>query len=162
MKLHRKAFISGAALAAAAIIVAVVALSSASGSTTAAATVKRGHALGKTVLVNRSGRTLYSLSAETHGRFICNGSCLSLWHPLTVKHGQKPTGPVKLGTIRRSNGQTQVTYKGKPLYTFAGDHKAGDAKGEGFKDVGVWHAAVVGAAAKQAPQPTSTNPGYGY
>lgn len=161
MKSRRTALI-GVGLVVAAVIVAVVAMSSASGSTSSAATVKRGHALGKTVLVNRSGRTLYSLSAETNGRFICNGSCLSLWHPLTVKHGQKPTGPVKLGTIRRSNGQTQVTYKGKPLYTFTEDEKAGTAEGEGFKDVGVWHAAVVGAAAKQAPAPMNTGPGYGY
>jgi hypothetical protein len=57
-----------------------------------------------------------------------------------------------------------VTYKGKPLYTFAGDQKAGDAKGEGFKDVGVWHAAALSGSTKNTPavpQPTSTSPGYG-
>ena len=41
-------------------------------------------ALGKTVLTNMKGRTLYSLSAEKNGKFICTGSCLSTWHPLTV------------------------------------------------------------------------------
>src|SRR3954453_17486307 len=163
MNLKRKSLLGGA-LAAAAVVVAIAAMSSASGSTGAAKTVKTGHALGKTVLVSRSGRTLYALSAETNGRFICTASCVSTWHPLVVPRGHKPTGAHSLGTIRRPSGQTQVTYKGKPLYTFSGDHKRGDAKGEGFKDVGVWHAAVVGTSTKApaaAPQPTNTSPGYG-
>jgi predicted lipoprotein with Yx(FWY)xxD motif len=164
MKLKNKTLL-GATVVVALVVVAVVGLTSASGSTSRAATVKTGHVLGRTVLVNRAGHTLYSLSAETGGRFICtDNSCLSVWHPLTVKHGQKPTGVRSLATIRRPGGQTQVTYKGKPLYTFSGDTKAGEAKGEGFKDVGTWHAAVVGSATKapaQAPAPTTTSPSYG-
>src|SRR3954454_16483007 len=162
MKLKRNFLLGGAAIAAAAVI-AIAALGSASGSTGATKTVKTGHALGKTVLVNRAGMTLYSLSAETHGRFICTGSCVSLWHPLSVARGQKPTGAHSLGTIRRPNGQTQVTYRDKPLYTFSGDHKRGDANGEGFKDVGVWHVASVGSASKApaAPESTTMSPGYG-
>jgi predicted lipoprotein with Yx(FWY)xxD motif len=99
--------------------------------------------LGKTVLTNLSGITLYSLSAETNGKFICKGSCLRDWHPLVVVAGVKPTGPVKLGTIKRpDNGRRQVTFNGRPLYTFDEDTKAGDAKGQGIKDVGTWHAAT--------------------
>lgn len=146
----------GIALVIAVAAVVVASMASASGST-----VKKGHALGKTVLVNPAGLTLYSLSAETHGRFICTGSCVTIWHPLVLKSG-KPTGASSLGTVRRPDGRRQVTYKGKPLYTFANDHKRGQANGEGFKDVGVWHAAVVGSAAK-APSQTSPSPGgYGY
>lgn len=107
--------------------------------------VKRANnaTLGKTILVNLRGLTLYSLSAETHGKFICKGTCLRDWHPLYVKAGVKPTGPVKLGTIKRpDNDKRQVTFKGRPLYTFDEDAKAGDAKGEGIKDVGTWHAAT--------------------
>ena len=163
MKLKGKGFLGAAAAVAVAAVIAIAALSSASGSTSSATTVNRGHALGKTVLVNRAGRTLYSLSAETNGRFICTGTCLSTWHPLLLRSGQKPTGAHSLSSIRRSTGQLQVTYKGKPLYTFAGDRKAGDAKGEGFKDVGVWHAAAVGGSAKApaAQQPMNTSPSYG-
>jgi predicted lipoprotein with Yx(FWY)xxD motif len=110
-------------------------------------------ALGKTVLTSLKGRTLYSLSAEKNGRFICTASCLSVWHPLVVPAGVKPTGPVKLGTIVRPDTKvTQVTFKGKPLYRFGGDTKAGDDKGEGIKDVGTWHAATT-ATAKPAPAP---------
>ena len=163
MKSKRNSLLGGVAAVAAVALIAVAAIAGASGSTGHAATVKTGRVLGKTVLVNRAGRTLYSLSAETHGRFICTGSCLSLWHPLVVSHGEKPAGAHSLATIRRPGGQTQVTYKGKPLYIFSGDSKAGDAKGEGFKDVGVWHAASVGASAKKAPAaaPQPMSPGYG-
>lgn len=115
--------------------------------------------LGKTVLTTTKGRTLYSLSAETKGRFICTGSCLSIWHPLVVKAGVKPIGPVKLGTIKRPDGRTQVTYKGRPLYSFGGDTRSGEANGEGIKDVGTWHAATVAKLApapEPEPQPTPT------
>lgn len=56
-------------------------------------------ALGKTVLTTTKGRTLYSLSVEKNGKFICTGSCLSVWHPLMVPAGVRPVGPVKLGTV---------------------------------------------------------------
>jgi predicted lipoprotein with Yx(FWY)xxD motif len=110
--------------------------------------------LGKTVLTTTKGRTLYSLSVEKNGKFICTASCLSVWHPLTVPAGVRPTGPVKLGTVMRPEGGTQVTYKGRPLYRFGGDTKAGQANGEGIKDVGTWHAASAPRkAAEPAPQP---------
>ena len=120
--------------------------------------------LGKTVLTSTTGRTLYSLSVEKNGKFICTGSCLSAWHPLTVPAGVKPTGPVTLGTIERPEGGTQVTYKGRPLYRFGADSKAGEANGEGIKDVGTWHAATPPqpkAEPAPQPQPTPENP-YGY
>ena len=98
--------------------------------------------LGKTVLTNLQSRTLYTLSAEKNGKFICTGSCLSAWRPLLVPAGTKPTGPVPLGTVKRPDGKTQVTYKGRPLYSFSGDSKPGEANGEGIEDVGTWHAAT--------------------
>jgi predicted lipoprotein with Yx(FWY)xxD motif len=162
MKLRRNSLIGGAVVIVAAAVIAVAALSSAA-ATGSASTVKTGRALGKTVLVNRAGLTLYSLSAETKGRFICTGSCLSVWHPLVVRHGQKPTGAHSLAAIRRPGGQTQVTYKGKPLYTFSGDHKRGDVKGEGFKDVGVWHAVTTsGKRASSSSGGSGSGGGGGY
>jgi predicted lipoprotein with Yx(FWY)xxD motif len=108
--------------------------------------------LGRTVLTTTRGRTLYSLSAESNGRFICTGTCLSTWRPLVIPAGVKPTGPVKLATIKRPDGRTQVTFRGRPLYSFAEDSKVGDVNGEGFKDVGTWHAATTSKAAP-TPQP---------
>ena len=114
--------------------------------------------LGKTILVTRKGMTLYSLSAETRGRFICTTRfCLSLWTPLVVPRGTTPTGAHLLGTIKRPDGRTQVTYRGKPLYTFNEDRKPGDVKGNGFKDVGTWLAATPSPTKTAPPSP----PGYG-
>lgn len=96
--------------------------------------------LHKTVLTNTKGMTLYSLSVEKNGKFICTGSCTKTWPPLLVAAGTKPKGPATLGTIKRPEGKTQVTFKGLPLYTFDGDSKKGEANGEGIKDVGTWHA----------------------
>ncbi|HEX4463139.1 MAG TPA: hypothetical protein VH042_00680 [Solirubrobacterales bacterium] len=124
--------------------------------------------LGKTVLTTTKGRTLYSLSVEKNGKFVCTASCLSIWHPLMVPAGVRPTGPVALGTVERPEGGTQVTYKGRPLYRFGGDTKAGQANGEGIKDVGTWHAASPPQKAAEPtpqPQPQPENPypyGSGY
>jgi predicted lipoprotein with Yx(FWY)xxD motif len=100
---------------------------------------------GRRILATSNGHTLYSLSAEKHGRFICrkHGGCLGLWHPLLVPAGTKPRGPVALGTVKRPEGGTQVTFRGHPLYSFTGDAKPGQVKGEGLKDVGTWHAVTV-------------------
>lgn len=112
--------------------------------------------LKKTVLVTRRGSTLYSLSVERKGRFICtNSQCLSFWTPLVVAKGVTPTGAPKLGTVRRPDGRIQVTYRGLPLYTFNLDRKRGDVKGEGFKDVGTWHAASPSGHASVSRAPTN-------
>jgi predicted lipoprotein with Yx(FWY)xxD motif len=71
-----------------------------------------------------------------------------------------PTGAAQLGTITRpDNGATQVTWHGHPLYTFTGDKAPGDTSGNGFKDVGVWKAATLGASSSSS---SSGGGGYGY
>lgn len=117
--------------------------------------------LGETILTTTKGKTLYSLSAETKGRFVCTGACLSSWRPLVVPAGVKPKGPVKLATRKRPDGRTQVTYKGLPLYSFNGDSKPGEANGQGLKDVGTWHAAKV-TKVSSPPPPESEPPPYPY
>ena len=108
--------------------------------------------LGKTVLVNLKGLTLYSLSAEKNGRFICTDAfCKSLWTPLVVPRGATPTGARLLATVKRPDGRTQVTYRGLPLYTFTQDRKPGDIKGNGFKDVGTWRPATPSGSATASP-----------
>lgn len=107
--------------------------------------VKRVHSktLGRWILTNLKGRALYTLSVEKGGNFICtDATCLVIWRPLVVSGGTTPVGPVPLGTVTRPDGRVQVTYRGRPLYAFKGDNKAGQVNGEGVKDVGTWHAAV--------------------
>jgi predicted lipoprotein with Yx(FWY)xxD motif len=143
-----------------AMVVAGSALSASTGRSARVVSTAKNSSIGATVLVNLQGRTLYSLSVERKGKFICTDkTCLSFWHPLVVKAGVTPTGAKSLATVRRPDGRRQVTYRGGPLYTFSGDQRRSDAKGEGFKDVGVWHAATVGAT---APPPATTTTGGGY
>ena len=125
--------------------------------------VKTSHnaMLGKTILVTRSGLTLYSLSAERHGRFICTTSaCLAVWKPLVVARGVTPTGVKGLSVVRRPDMRRQVAFHGAPLYRFVQDTKPGQVKGNGFKDVGVWRPVTTGSAkAPAAPAPSNS---YGY
>lgn len=122
----------------------------------------KNKSLGQKILVNRNGRTLYSLSVERNGRFICTTSmCLSLWKPLVIAKGSVPTGAAHLTAVKRPDGRRQVAYRGAPLYAFSLDKRAGDVKGNGFKDVGVWRPATV-SAAHASPAPSPPGGGYGY
>jgi predicted lipoprotein with Yx(FWY)xxD motif len=128
--------------------------------------------LGKTVVVNQSGRTLYQLTPETSHHLLCKSKeCLKFWPPLTVpsratKLEEAAGVHGKLGLLRRSNGAFQVTLRGVPLYRFSGDHGSGQANGEGIESFGgVWHAmtaAVTSPSSNTTPSaPTSSEP-YGY
>lgn len=139
----------------------------------AAAVVKTASnsTLDATILVDSHGLTLYHLSGEQNGKWICTSTaCVHAWHPLMTPTGTALSASISsLGTITRPDGTTQVTYNGTPLYTFVGDTKPGDAKGQGIKDVGVWTAVTTSAAANSAPAPspptatsTPSSNGYGY
>jgi predicted lipoprotein with Yx(FWY)xxD motif len=111
---------------------------------------------GKRTLASSKGRTLYSLSAEKKGRFVCTekSSCLTLWKPILIPPGGKVTAPqgIALGSVKRPEGGRQATYRGLPLYTFVDDKRKGEANGEGLKDVGTWHAVRLAKPTKrQAP-----------
>jgi predicted lipoprotein with Yx(FWY)xxD motif len=163
---HRRLRALGALLSILA-VVAIVAGSSLAGATKTMR-IKTAHIAhpNKTVLVAANGHTLYTLSKETPHHIICKGSaCLSLWLPLKIAKGVKPVGAPHLGVAKRAEGFMQVTLNGRPVYRFSGDTKKGQANGEGFKDVGIWHVAAVASAAKApapapAPMPPTTIPGY--
>jgi predicted lipoprotein with Yx(FWY)xxD motif len=112
------------------------------------ATVKtRSTTLG-TILVDAKGRTLYLFLKDKSGKSACTGACASAWPPLLTKGTPKAAGTVsasKLGTTKRSDGTTQVTYNRHPLYTFILDKsKPGSTKGQGSKAFGAeWY--VLGA-----------------
>ncbi len=122
-----------------------------------------------TALIASDGKALYFSDQERSGTIRCVGACLQFWTPLTVGSGGAPTTGSgvtgKLSTMNRPDGTAQITYDGKPLYTFSLD-AAGQAKGNGFSDAFggttfTWHAAVVAGAASAGP--SSSNPyGSGY
>jgi predicted lipoprotein with Yx(FWY)xxD motif len=99
--------------------------------------------LGK-ILVDGEGKTLYLFEADTANKSNCSGGCIAIWPPVTTDGAPSAgTGVVAgmLGTTKRDDGTSQITYAGHPLYWYAGDTKAGDAAGEGLTDFGgAWYA----------------------
>ena len=85
------------------------------------------------VLVDSNGKTLYAFAADSPGRSNCTGSCLQYWPAAkatgTVSHSSDVTA--KLATIKRSDGTTQLTVNGWPVYTYAADSGPGQATGQG-------------------------------
>jgi predicted lipoprotein with Yx(FWY)xxD motif len=107
--------------------------------------------LGK-VLVNGNSQTLYLFEKDKNGKSACSGQCATAWPPVLTKGKPKASGGVKaslLGTTKRSDGTTQVTYNKHPLYRFINDkNKVGSAKGEEVDAFGAeWY--VVGASGKK-------------
>jgi predicted lipoprotein with Yx(FWY)xxD motif len=107
-------------------------------STTPAAsiTIKSGSSALGTVLVGADGLTLYTHAGDSATHSTCTASCASAWPPLLVKAGTKVKGGTGVHgaftTFKRSDGGTQVTYKGKPLYAWTGDYYPGDTTGQGI------------------------------
>ena len=88
------------------------------------------------VLVAASGMTLYTFDNDKSGsgKSVCNGPCAALWPPLMATADQ-PAG--QYSVVTRDDGSRQLAYKGKPLYLYKADQKAGNRTGDNFKDV--WH-----------------------
>jgi predicted lipoprotein with Yx(FWY)xxD motif len=128
---------------------------SASSSATAGRVTLHKTKLGN-VLATSSGRTLYLFMKDKKGRSACYGQCASFWPPL-MKKGQLSAGAgVKaklLGTTKRKNGKSQVTYKGHPLYLFKLDKGSGQVAGQGQNFFGGrWYVvSAAGSANKKAP-----------
>src|SRR5215469_12943175 len=124
-------------------------------SSAASGAVKTATINGATVLTNAKGLALYSFAPDTMTTSHCNGACAQLWPPVhsPVTAGRGVTG--KLGTIKRSDGASQATYNGHPLYTYVADTAPGQAKGNGLNaSGGVWHeVSVSGSTAPADPGP---------
>lgn len=103
------------------------------------------------MLADAKGFTLYWYSKDTAMTSACTGSCATAWPPVTgmpaAAMGAHLVG--KFGTIKRANGVLQATYKGHPLYTYAGDSAPGQTKGNGLG--GIWHAFKVNPTGAVSP-----------
>jgi predicted lipoprotein with Yx(FWY)xxD motif len=95
------------------------------------------------VLVDARGRTLYLFEKDKNGQSACSGACASSWPPLIANgSAMAGTGAVAklLSTTKRSDGAAQATYKGHPLYLYAGDSASGQTNGQGLDQFGAeWY-----------------------
>lgn len=132
----------------AAVVVPTAFTASGTASKSAAAKVGTRHTKLGTILVDAKGQTLYLFEKDRHGRSACAGACARNWPPSVTRGRPKVAGhgvrARLLGTTRRSDGTTQVTYGGHPLYTFVGDRgRPGSTTGQGLNAFGAeWY--VVG------------------
>ena len=118
-----------APLAAALLLAACTSMTSAA----APATVADG------VLVGANGMTLYTFDRDPMGagKSMCNGACATNWPPLMATAAD--TGSGDWSVVVRDDGSRQWAWRGKPVYYWSKDTKAGDRTGDGFNNV--WHAA---------------------
>jgi predicted lipoprotein with Yx(FWY)xxD motif len=98
----------------------------------------RSTALG-TVLVDAAGLTLYLFEGDKGSSSSCYGGCASIWPPLTTTGTPVAGAGIKaslLGTAKRKDGTTQVTYAGHPLYRYVADSSPGRTSGQGLNQFG--------------------------
>jgi predicted lipoprotein with Yx(FWY)xxD motif len=92
-------------------------------------------------LTDQTGKTLYIYTKDTGTTSTCYAACATNWPPFTATGSVTVNGQFLdaslVGSTKRTDGTTQVTYGGKPLYYFAADSAAGDIKGQGVG--GVWY-----------------------
>lgn len=94
------------------------------------------------ILTDAEGMSLYFFSLDTKNTSACTSAgCLGAWpifyqEDIVVDAG---LDVADFATINRADGGKQTTYKGWPLYYFAGDSAEGDTAGDKVNDV--WYIA---------------------
>ena len=110
----------------------------------ATALLKTARAHGVLVLTDAHGYTLYWFAPDTPAKSACYGTCAVYWPPITGNPVAGPGVTGKLGTIKRSDGTTQVTYDRHPLYSYVGDSAPGQANGNDIDlNGGFWYEMAV-------------------
>ncbi len=107
--------------------------------------------------VNSAGFTVYVFDKDlaNPGHSSCNNSdgCSQNWPPVRPPSGVTLSG--QFAMIARDDGSTQLTYAGRPLYTFVVDTAAGQTNGDGVNAFGgIWHIARPQSNATTPPSPT--------
>jgi predicted lipoprotein with Yx(FWY)xxD motif len=126
------------------------------------------------VLVDSKGNALYTNNQDTASKMACASSCQSIWPALMAPSGGQPSSSDSAVQAKLGVANGQVTYSGKPLYTFVQD-SPGQASGNGFMDSFdgtsfTWTAAMASGATSSSPAPSpspsqtsnSSSGGYGY
>jgi len=122
-----------------------------------------------TFLIADQSRSVYLWEGDHGMASSCTSACASVWPPVTTTGTPKAGSGVSaadLGTIHRSDGTTQVTYKGHPLYYYSQDTSKGQTNGEGSNGFGArwWLVSPAGTAIMGGGSSPSSSPtgGYGY
>ena len=112
-----------------------------------------------TVLTNAKGFTLYTFAPDTSTKSVCNGACATAWPPQAAPASVKSP----YATIKRSDGSTQLTFDGHPLYTFVGDTAPGKASGNGVTAFGgLWKEVPASGSAASAGSSSPSSGSVGY
>ena len=117
------------------------------------AAVKTGTSSLGRIIVDGQSHTLYLFQKDKGAKSACSGACAQNWPPLLTKGTPKAAASAKaslLGTTKRADGTTQVTYNKHPLYTFVGDAgKHGSTKGQGLTAFGAkWYVVAAKGTAR--------------
>ncbi|GAA1878025.1 hypothetical protein GCM10009736_52430 [Actinomadura bangladeshensis] len=96
------------------------------------------------ILVDGAGRTVYLFEKDKGNQSSCSGSCAAVWPPVTTSVKPQPGSGAdasKLSTTKRSDGTTEVSYAGHPLYYYAPDGtSSGSTGGQGLDQFGAkWY-----------------------
>ena len=92
-------------------------------------------------LVDGRGQSVYLFEKDDGGESYCTGACAAVWPPLETSTASPEAGAGiqsgALGTIKRDDGDMQVTYHGHPLYYYAADASTpGKTRGEDVEQFG--------------------------
>lgn len=100
-------------------------------------------------LVDQEQMALYLFEAdmqrseEAEAQSNCHDDCATAWPPLVTEgepQAHDDLNPELLGTITREDGETQVTFNGRPLYYFSADAEPGHTRGHDIETHGAeWY-----------------------
>jgi predicted lipoprotein with Yx(FWY)xxD motif len=127
----------------------------------------RTHPEFGTILVDSGGKTVYFADQEASGKVQCVDDCLEFWIPVDASE-LATEGVEDLGVVRRPDSdRDQLSYQGKPLYTFSMDEAEGDVTGDNLEDAFggttfTWHAVVIAGDGGASQPDSGGGGGYGY
>lgn len=117
------------------------------------------------VLVDPHKMTVYVFARDTRGHSACTGTCVTYWPPVSGADASAAAASsvsAKLGSVKRSDGSTQLTVNGFPVYTYVGDSKPGQATGQGKNlSGGVWWVVAPNGSWMKSTSSGSTSPSGG-
>jgi predicted lipoprotein with Yx(FWY)xxD motif len=128
------------------VVLALAAAAASSGALASAqlprSTLTAGRSSYGHILFDGRGFALYAFTRDSREKSLCTGACAKAWPPYVVTTRPRAAAGVKarlLGTTRRPDRTVQVTYAGRPLYYYVGDHKPGQVLCQNVSEFGgIW------------------------